>query len=196
MLPSGTFCAIKDSSTGKYYHRTYTYWSDKFTLSAVYHDEKHAKRAIARDQANFNGRNVDIIEFSYIPTANNETGTLHSDVFFSGAKRSVRKDVHSLYIKYNQRIWRPVQSTTMRFQKLPKIQGTIPVVNAAHGTLVRVRDVVKIRLDGCVLIDAEQCDGSFVKRFEAWHSHGSACVRTAHNELVAVPHERCWSPID
>jgi len=188
MLPSGTFYVIRNESTGAYFNRGV--WSLKFLPTSFYVSEETARRAI-KGRTNFNGKNISIVEFSFVPTANSAIGTLGVAELFRGVKRCVYCDEHSLYIRHNRAIWRPKYSTIATWKPLSwhLKQDVWDIVDCQNGSWASKHDKVYIDNFGHVHVKVERLNGSFDKRLEQWYNHGisHACMNTTSRKC-------CWSP--
>lgn len=197
MLPSGTFFVIKDANANAYFNKVH--WIKSFSPSCFYRDEKHAYRTIAKNSRAFEGKNVNIVEFSYLPTANSETGKLSATAFFNGAHRRVYCDTHGLYIRQSHVIWRPQRSTVAPRQpsstRRSKWNTRWPITDANSGTWTHKGDTVMVDHYGHVLVEVE-INGQLDKRYEQWYNHGTTRVRNRDRSIAKVSHDRCWIPAE
>jgi len=199
MLQSGTFYVIKNNTTNMFYDKTTSPWASRLrwtgTLNkdCIFFTTKKADQFI-RKRHHLKGADITIVEFSYCPTDADPRGIIDNVDLFRGLPRKIYKDTHSLYVRFENSIYRPTPSTQVPTGSCNNVHlASLATTWAAKG------DTFSVASGGQVLASRyDAVKGQIDERVEQWYNHGAARVWHENpdglNEVETIPVSKCWIP--
>lgn len=196
MLPSGVMYAIQSKGEfykGCFYNRKRGAWVDTFNADCLFMTEKELQSCMRRYSYLFTDQHVAYIEFSFVPTNNDDKGDISPADVFVGQERTIREDKHGPYVRHSNTVFRPQESAKTRYRF-----SDDAIAVTLETTWVSAGETLLVDKYGCVRSCKLTPDGELDKRIEQWYNHGAARVKfrndAGHEEVETLPSHACWIP--